>query len=279
MDCCSRGVAKPEPPVKDTESLLPDGRSFPQQWQKFLSPGAGQWEYQGYDTWTPEEKQKFREGKLTAKWGIGQVSVRLPVAAGLSGGVDFIALVYGFLPFIIPIWWFLWAAITWIVNGCPRFFPAFGLCVAAGFALVNETVTKKLCRRFLDEDITNRPPEAVCNHPGMPSGHVMNAYTLMVWWLLEAVMDHAVFPEWLFIIILVMGPVPWARVHNKDHTRLQVTVSAVIATFMGIGAYCIRNHYFPNKHHPWDFLHGPYHMQSAKNWAPHLDFPAVTPSR
>lgn len=61
-----------------------------------------------------------------------------------------------------------------------------------------------------------RPPEAVCKHPGMPSGHVMNAYTLMVWCFLEAALDRMVHPEWLAVIVLVLGPVPWARVYNKD---------------------------------------------------------------
>jgi len=236
------------------------GAPEPQQWQKFLSPGAGQWEYQGYESWTPEEQKAFREGKLTAKWGIGQVSIRLPV----TGGVDFVALVYGFLPYIIPLWWAIWAGVTWIVHGRPRFFPAFGICIATGFVILNEAVTKKLCRRFMSKEITDRPAEAVCRHPGMPSGHVMNAYTLMVWCLLEAALDSSVYPEWLVVIILVMGPVPWARVHNRDHTLLQVATSAGCAVLMGTTAYLIRVHFFPHIHQPWDYYHGPYKMQSAR---------------
>jgi len=220
----------------------------PEHWQLFAK-GAGQCEYQGFDAWTEEEQQLWREGKLRCKWGIGQVSIRLPVRDCLS----FTALLYGYLPFIIPIWWALWALITYIQYGKPRFFPFFGICIAVGFALVNELITKQICKRTLSPSITSRPPEAVCKHPGMPSGHVMNAYTLMVWAFLEAAFDKIVYPEWLLLIILIMGPVPWARVYNKDHTVAQVVASACCATFMGTVAYFIRKTHFPDHTQPWDW--------------------------
>merc|ERR1712154_122763 len=124
-----------------------------------------------------------------------------------------------------------------------------------GFALVNETVTKQICKRTLSPEITSRPPEAVCKHPGMPSGHVMNAYTLMTWAFLEAALDAHIYLEWLLIIVMVMGPVPWARVYNKDHTVPQVVVSACIATVMGVIAYCLRRHYFGDHISPWTWYH------------------------
>eukprot|EP00928_Gymnodinium_smaydae_P054812 TRINITY_DN38519_c0_g1_i1.p1 TRINITY_DN38519_c0_g1~~TRINITY_DN38519_c0_g1_i1.p1 ORF type:complete len:266 (-),score=32.26 TRINITY_DN38519_c0_g1_i1:153-950(-) len=220
----------------------------PQQWQLFAK-GAGQCEYQGFETWTEEEKAMWRDGKLRCKWGIGQVSIRLPVQSGLA----FIALVYGYLPFIVPIWWAIWALVTYFTRGEPRFFPFFGICIAASFALVNELVTKQICKRTLSADITNRPPEAVCKHPGMPSGHVMNAYTLMVWCALEVILDSSVYPVWFALIVLIMGPVPWARVYNKDHTVAQVLVSACIATIMGCVAYYIRKTHFPDRAQPWDW--------------------------
>lgn len=219
----------------------------PVQWPVGKMQGAGQWETQGFETWTDEEKQQFREGKLREKWGVGQVSIRLPI----QDSMQLIGLVYGYLPFIIPIWWAIWMIESWIIYGNPTFFPTYGLCIAAGFAIVNETITKQICKRTLSADITNRPPEAVCKHPGMPSGHVMNAYTLMTWCFLEALLEPHVFPEWLLIIVLVLGPVPWARVYNKDHTVPQVLVSGCIAVFMGSIAFLIRRIYFANHHSPW----------------------------
>jgi hypothetical protein len=227
-------------------------REKPKQWP---SPnkctGAGQYEYQGFEEWTPEEQEQWEAGTLRAKWGVGQVSIRLPIRSPLQ----LIAIIYGFLPFIIPICWFVWVVSTWSKCGSPRFYPAFGLCIAAGFALVNETVTKKLCRKFLSPEITNRPPEAVCKHPGMPSGHVMNAYTLMTWTLSEVLMDYQIHIDHFIILLIVMGPVPWARVYNKDHTVPQVVASMVAAVGMGLVATAIRFHYFPEQtgHWPWDW--------------------------
>mmetsp|Transcript_44461 Transcript_44461/g.123682 ORF Transcript_44461/g.123682 Transcript_44461/m.123682 type:complete len:102 (+) Transcript_44461:2-307(+) len=81
----------------------------------------------------------------------------------------------------------------------------------------------------------------------------MNAYTLMVWCFLEAALDDWVHPEWLLTILLVLGPVPWARVYNKDHTRAQVMVSGVIATVMGCIAYYIRKTHYPHHSQPWEW--------------------------
>jgi len=227
-------------------------REKPKQWP---SPnkctGAGQYEYQGFEDWTPEEQKQWEAGTLRAKWGVGQVSIRLPIRSPLQ----LIAIIYGYLPFIIPIWWFIWVVATWTKCGSPRFYPAFGICIAAGFALVNETVTKKLCRKLLSPEITNRPPEAVCKHPGMPSGHVMNAYTLMTWTLVEVLMDFQIHIDHFLVLLIVMGPVPWARVYNKDHTVPQVVASMVAALGMGLIATAIRFHFFPEQrgHWPWDW--------------------------
>lgn len=248
MGNCTRKYAPLKPDDEEDKLKVDEAPpGAPVQWPSF-GKGAGQFEFQGYETWTPAEQQAFKDGKLTRKWAVGQVSIRLP----LAGPVSFVAIVYGYLPFIIPLWWAEWVIWSWVHNGEPRFFPLCGLSIAAGFALVNETVTKQICKRTLPPEITSRPPEAVCKHPGMPSGHVMNAYTLMIWCFLEALLDKIVHPEWLIAIVLVMGPVPWARVYNKDHTVAQVMVSAVVAVFMGGLAYYIRKTYFPGHYQPWD---------------------------
>jgi hypothetical protein len=243
-------------PEKGNDAEL-GSRQKPEQWPG-CATGAGQFEYQGFDTWTPEEQAQWSEGALTSKWGIGQVSIRLPV----QGPLQLIAIMYGYLPFIIPIWWFIWTVSTWAKCGSPRFYPAFGLCIAAGFALVNETITKKLCRKFLDPAITSRPPEAVCKHPGMPSGHVMNAYTLMVWTLAEVCWDFEVHIDHMCVLLLVMGPVPWARVYNKDHTWLQAQVSMVVALVMGLLAWGLRMHFFPHHRGDWPWDWEGYHYNS-----------------
>merc|ERR1740121_2717254 len=112
------------------QPLNPSGASAsqePEQWQPIPKlKGSGQYEYQGFESWTPEEKQEFKEGKLRCKWGVGQVSIRLPI----KDCMHLTGLVYGYLPFIIPIWWAIWVLTSWAVNGSPRFFPFYGLCIA-----------------------------------------------------------------------------------------------------------------------------------------------------
>lgn len=255
----------------ETANLLPtknvNGKSPPVQWQPIAKlQGSGQYEYQGFETWTPQEQEEWKQGLLESKWGVGQVSIRLPI----RGGTQLLGLIYGYLPFLIPIWWALWMIASLIQNGRARFFPTYGLCIAIGFAIVNETITKQICKRTLDPSITARPPEAVCKHPGMPSGHVMNAYTLMTWVFLEDLFEQQVYPEWLVIVVLVMGPVPWARVYNKDHTVAQVMVSACVALVMGCIAFWIRWTYFPGHKDPWDWFHSEYSFDNAYGTPPPL---------
>jgi hypothetical protein len=224
----------------------------PTQWQPHPKlQGAGQYERQGYQFWTAEEQEMWKKGTLTEKWGIGQVTIRSPVSWPLGG----LAIVYGFLPFVIPLWWAIWSLVTYFTLGKPRFFPFYGLCVAAGFAIVNEAGTKRICRKLLPASIADRPIESSCRHPGMPSGHVMNAYTLMIWCLLEAMLDCVIHVEWLILILIVMAPVPWARVYNKDHTVLQASISCAVSLVMGGLAYYIRATYYPHHAQPWDWYH------------------------
>lgn len=245
-------AAPGEDPDEHDTLVIEEDVETPQQWQPLAKlKGSGQWEYQGFEYWAREEKEQWRRGKLRSKWGIGQVSMRLPI----QDGIQLTALAYGFLPFLIPAVWAFWAIESRISDGHARFFPCFGLGISLVFALVNETITKQVCRLALGSELTHRPPEAVCRHSGMPSGHVLNAYTLMVWLLLEAVCDTQIYLEWLLIIFVAMGPVPWARVYNRDHTVPQVVVSAIIAVPMGAMAFATRKIYFHFHEEPWSYLH------------------------
>jgi len=254
-DATSRGTDRSESscmPEANGSDMDLESRSLlqaePKGWA-LIAPGSGQWERQAFDSWTTEEQELWRRGKMQVKWGIGQVSIRLPV----QGWQQFLALVYGYLPFLIPLWWLVWSLATYIRTGTPRFFPFYGICIAVSFALVNEVIVKQICKRVLPASITARPAEAVCKHPGMPSGHVLQAYTMMTWVTWEVLLDSVVYPEWCAIIFLILAPVPWARVSNLDHTVPQVLVSAVIAFFMGSMAFYIRKTHFRHHAQLWDW--------------------------
>merc|ERR1712113_812994 len=98
--------------------------------------------------------------------------------------------------------------------------------------------------------------------PGMPSGHVLNAVTILVWSTLEvALRDPGVkhpthCAEWMAAIFVLMAPVPWARWRNKDHTLNQCLVAGALGIVAGIVAFVIRIYFF---HHagtkPWDPPH------------------------
>lgn len=239
-------VVDVESPGEDIEALQEPPP--PQQWQ-LIAKGSGQFEYQGFEAWTDEEQDLWKQGKLKCKWGVGQVSIRLPI----QDVWQLLALVYGFLPFLVPVWWSFWSLTTYIRIGRPRFFPFFGICITVCFALVNELIVKQICKRVLSSTLTARPREAVCKHPGMPSGHTLIAYTLLVWILLEVLFSKFLHPEWLLIILVVMAPVPWARVRNKDHTVFQVLVAICCGIAMGILACYIRRECFPDHHMLWDW--------------------------
>merc|ERR1712014_328082 len=85
---------------------------------------------------------------------------------------------------------------------------------------------------------------------GMPSGHVFNATALMVWLLCELagwVAGDVSSPSqartwawWAFAILVLMGPVPWARWYNYDHTVGQCAASLVLGSIVGVIAFTIR---------------------------------------
>lgn len=232
----------------DVEAETP--KDAPKQWQLFDAlEGRGVFEFQGFSAWTAQERAQWASGDLRCKWGIGQVTIRLPVSSATDG----VAIAYGFLPFIIPLWWAVDVIWSFSLTGSCHVFPLFGLCLSATLALVNEALIKQACKSLLDKFSIQRPAESVCKQAGMPSGHALNAFTLMFWTLLEVLTDRIFYPEWVLVILFVLGPVPWARVYNGDHTWLQVRASVCVAFFTGIFAFCIRRAYFPNITEPWDY--------------------------
>jgi hypothetical protein len=188
-------------------------------------------------------------GRFDRKVAIGQVTFRFPLE---FDPLNLIALLYGFLPWAVPITFGLSAAIT------RHFVLLYGLIVSVVTSLVNEVGLKP----FFNDP---RPLESANRHadgsmkPGMPSGHVLNATTIMVWAALEVALsgpgfdDHPRLTEgWLIFILLLMGPVPWARWYNSDHTIKQCIVAGVLGILVGALAYYLRATYFEHHWKPWD---------------------------
>jgi hypothetical protein len=199
-------------------------------------------------------------GIYQQKYAFLQVTFRRPVQSPL----DVIALIYGFLPFIVPVVFL----IVFIVE-----FPAkiglYGFSVSITCMIMNELIFKpivkdprptKSANKFLDKEDNTWKMK-----PGMPSGHVLNATTIMIWSLMEVALkgpgydaEHIVQTEcWLAGILVLMAPVPWARWRNKDHTLNQCMVAIAIGIPLGALAYVIRINFIQCKWMPWEEVEDP----------------------
>lgn len=187
-------------------------------------------------------------GPYEYKKAYGQVTIRFPIN---KSPLNLIALSYGFLPWLIPILFTVYGIATW------HFLPLYGVAMSLVCALINEGILKPVLKQPRPADTAHRDKEGNPKD-GMPSGHVLNATTIMVWAALEVALKGPGMAEgqqltinWLVIIFALMAPVPWARWFNFDHTLNQTLVSLVLGTIVGATAFYLRVHYFSNPWKPW----------------------------
>jgi len=196
----------------------------------------------------PDEELKENGGRFDKKIAVGQVTIRLPLD---PNPLNLIALAYGFLPWLIPIGlgcYFIW---TW------HFIYIYGVLISAVLATINEGILKKIFNEPRPKQSANKYPDGRMKH-GMPSGHVLNATSIMVWSLLEVYLRGPGLEEhqkltiyWLAAIFGLHFPVPWARWYNMDHSAKQCSVSIVLGLIVGATAFYLRVHYFGGVWKPW----------------------------
>jgi len=186
-------------------------------------------------------------GKFTSKKAILQVTWRFPVEMSPS---NILALIYGYLPFLVPTVFFVNLIIT------RRFMPLYGLLVSGVVTCLNELILKPIFKDPRPSGSANRKFNEKTQKwemkEGMPSGHVLNATTMLVWCLLEVALRGPGFDEqpvitWNLILIIVLctAPVPWARIHNQDHSLAQCIAGGSLGICAGTAAYFIRVTFFP----------------------------------
>jgi hypothetical protein len=187
-------------------------------------------------TWTEDE-----DDAKASKYQILAVTVRQHRSC-----IDTLAVIFGFLPFFLPIFFAIWAltglGIWWQAGEgwhsmWDRSYIAvcavtlMGLCV-----VVSEIILKNIFKQ-------QRPPQSAATSYGFPSGHVFNTYAVMFWILLEKfIPGRGPSPiDWwiLGMICAVCVPVPWARYHNGDHSLQQVVVSMFLAGVIAILALAL----------------------------------------
>mmetsp|Transcript_1241 Transcript_1241/g.3027 ORF Transcript_1241/g.3027 Transcript_1241/m.3027 type:complete len:257 (+) Transcript_1241:115-885(+) len=164
-------------------------------------------------------------GPVAEKFAVGQVTVRLPLNWGI---LPMLALALSFLPWIFPFFLVMDILVT------QRLLSIIALGLVGLCALISEVLLKP----YFD---SARPSTSACRKPdgtllpGMPSGHVLNSQTLLVFYLSEVsyMMSEPWAPVVAVVLILLMPGVPWARWYNGDHTFNQVAVSAFLGTIIG----------------------------------------------
>ena len=180
-----------------------------------------------------------------------QVTIRRPFTTK-----SILAITWSLFPYVVPIFSILslvrHAAIgvsngSSVSSGYSGFLLFFTLL--AGFCvLLNERVLK----RFIQEP---RPAASAAKSYGMPSGHSTSCYAWMIWCLMELLAhpsSSAVFTIFLALLcLLVLAPVPYARVYLQDHTEKQVLVGMGVGTVIGLIALPVRGVLFPNATPLW----------------------------
>jgi len=215
---------------------------------------------------------KFAEAKA-----IGQVTIRFPLD---FHPLNLLALTYGFLPWLIPIGLALEFFYTW------HFIYIYGVMISIVLAIINEGILKKIFNEGRPTRSANKNADGTMKH-GMPSGHVLNSTSIMLWSFLEVYLKGPGLAEhqkltmtWLGAIVALMFPVPWARWYNYDHSVRQCVASILIGTVVGFSAFYIRVHYCHGAWKPWDhqdFQDG--HAAIVSFWRPPWAPTTAAPSK
>jgi len=187
-----------------------------------------------------EEAQDLLGSPYTLKFAIGQVSIRLPLD---WRPLPMLALVLSFVPWMFPFFLITVVAFTkyWFWCMC-----AFGIILTS--LVISEVTLKPLIAQ-------PRPSTSACRHPdgsmgnGMPSGHVLMWQSVSMWFLIESVTTFSGDVEVFAVVpnVVLMLAIPWSRVYHGDHTWVQVFVSFVAGTAIGVAAFfvCMT---FPDQH-------------------------------
>jgi hypothetical protein len=176
-------------------------------------------------------------GKYAFKAAIFQVTIRCPTQDPLL----LIAMAYGFLPFLPPIFCFC------VYFRAGSLLGLYGVFLSLSLVAVNEGCLKGYFRDPRPIQSANRTASGELKF-GMPSGHVLNAVVMLVWIFSEIISAGmaGTHTGTLSITVLLLAPVPWARYYNLDHSFEQVVLTTLGAIPVGVAAFCIRRLCLPN---------------------------------
>lgn len=180
-----------------------------------------------------------------------QVTVRRPFTKK-----SIAAITWSLFPYVVPIFTvlsFIRFSVISVGNGEPLTkgysgFLFFYIIFAIFCVILNERVLKRIIQE-------PRPSGSASKSYGMPSGHCTSCYAWMIWCLVEIIVHPAsslgLTLFLIFLTIVVLGPVPYARVYLQDHTSRQVLVGMLVGSVLGVLAVPIRMLLFPSATPLW----------------------------
>jgi hypothetical protein len=204
----------------------------------------------------PEDNELECRGVIfKSSKAVWQVTIRQPLD---TRPLSLIALGYGFLPFLVPALFVVQIVASCIRHHHIHLFPVYALLICVFCFILNEFILKPILKQPRPIKTANKYPDGTIK-PGMPSGHVYNASALMVWLLCEILgsgpgYDKEHLPqllEYLTVVLVLMAPVPWARVYNFDHTVNQCLVSSCLGLATGVSAFFVRSYLLGDWCEPW----------------------------
>ena len=199
-----------------------------------------------------ESAPKSKVDVLDEGIAVLQVTIRRPFTL-----FSLLAILWSLFPYVVPLFVilsFMRNLAVAIVNGESPFsghcgFLLFFILLAIGGVLLNEHVLKRMFQE-------PRPAASASKSFGMPSGHSTNCYAWMVWTLMEILLhpspSHGLNIFLVVFDLIVLGPVPYARVYLQDHTPKQVIVGGSIGATIGLVAAGMRSAMFPDAVPLWD---------------------------
>jgi len=176
-------------------------------------------------------------GKYGFKAAICQVTIRCPAQDPLL----IVAMAYGFLPFLPPIFCFC------LYFNAGNLLGLYGIFLSLCLVSVNEGFLKGYFRDPRPIQSANRTSTGELKF-GMPSGHVLNAVAMLVWINAEIISARRIGEHsgLLLITALLLAPVPWARYYNLDHSLEQCVLTTLGALPVGVAAFGLRRFALPH---------------------------------
>uniref|UniRef100_A0A0G4IF89 Phosphatidic acid phosphatase type 2/haloperoxidase domain-containing protein n=1 Tax=Chromera velia CCMP2878 TaxID=1169474 RepID=A0A0G4IF89_9ALVE len=170
--------------------------------------------------------------------GIAVMSVTIRKPITLVSGI---AIAYSYLPYLVCLGFSIWFVLDHII------YPLWAALTLITVSLVGEIGLKHIVRE-------PRPENSAVKSYGMPSSHSSTCIGLLFYTVFELLFPfEGVKPHWtalqltlaVFVTVVALAPVPWARWYLEDHSLRQICVGSALGFIFGVSSYFVRVHFFP----------------------------------